>query len=436
LAQCNGQPINELLRDAGNPVLKDIDFMRLGRAVRLYWPHEGESPLTHRLRTQLRKDIAFLREHDIMDHSILLGIHHATANTPDEEEEVCIRGSPQAILEAYEQAYCLSLDTAVSKGLLGKSMEDHGRSDELCRYSLGIIDILQSWDFNKVIEHAIKTKLLRLDEDAISCVRPRRYEERMSDFINVRVLPRGQERQSASEDPDLKAAVEELHTMEPLKFRQRRIEILKELEQGKYAGFPQFRQSSGVAGGSREPLHRHRFHSTGCLEGWGRSGDVPSIFSGPCIQSNSATILVAPVSGEPIPRASGRLQRLRQWLYEHDLADFEKGFIETLQQRSVDDLKHVQEQELVDTLHMAAPKRRRFLSEARKIPSSPMQQLQDSRRDSLSPFGSPMQQLQDSRRDSLSPFGGPPDLGEGLQVLLPPAEDTKHLAESLGSGSE
>lgn len=60
---------------------------------------------------------------------------------------------------------------------------DHGGMQGIdaaapCLYFLGIIDILQEYDFSKKLEHFAKSKLLCKDSHGISAVEPEEYRER------------------------------------------------------------------------------------------------------------------------------------------------------------------------------------------------------------------------------------------------------------------
>lgn len=46
---------------------------------------------------------------------------------------------------------------------------------------IGIIDILQAWDFSKKLERFFKVYIRRKDREGISCVEPFKYASRFSD---------------------------------------------------------------------------------------------------------------------------------------------------------------------------------------------------------------------------------------------------------------
>lgn len=130
------------LEDSHNPplgrVLKDLNFLEYGKKIKL----NEESKLN--LIETLRMDFELLRKLDVIDYSLLVGIYKK--NT---ELEIDRRGSL----------------------LIG---------DDGTRFSLGIIDIFQEYNYLKVGEKTIKT-IFNKKED-ISIASPKDYSIRISEF--------------------------------------------------------------------------------------------------------------------------------------------------------------------------------------------------------------------------------------------------------------
>lgn len=130
----------------------------------------------------------------------------------------------------YKNAFQDKLSDAVKTGLLGTNVFDRKRKGVLCRYSLGVIDLLQKYDCYKMGETLLKTKLcchavsahwgcfsshviLHLNQD-ISAIEPVEYHRRIQAFIESRdrwaglggLLPRDQK--LTSEDMELPPARE------------------------------------------------------------------------------------------------------------------------------------------------------------------------------------------------------------------------------------
>jgi len=128
----------------------DTDLARKDRKLRL--PEDIKSIFLD----QIEKDSKFLRAQNIMDYSLLLGLHfHNEDVYGDERKET--RGS-----------------SMWSRGIIS--------SDGKTVYHMGIIDILQLYNFNKKAERLAKSYLLWKDKNGISAVPPLAYSKR---FINA-----------------------------------------------------------------------------------------------------------------------------------------------------------------------------------------------------------------------------------------------------------
>ena len=65
-----GRAASEKEKSKKSPVLKDLDWVRLGRKLRL--PTKEERDL---VSSQLWKDGEFLRDNNLIDYSMLVGVH-------------------------------------------------------------------------------------------------------------------------------------------------------------------------------------------------------------------------------------------------------------------------------------------------------------------------------------------------------------------------
>ncbi len=121
---------------------KDIDFMQNARHLDLNRNQRDA------LQSQLLSDARFLCDNGIMDYSILVGIHRIR----DDEQQ------PAGVLRSRhgEFAYCV-----------------------------GIIDVLQLWDFNKKLERFTKVVLMRKSRVGISAIDPERYFQRFGEFVRT-----------------------------------------------------------------------------------------------------------------------------------------------------------------------------------------------------------------------------------------------------------
>jgi len=147
--------------------LKDNDF---------HLPVELSSKRRIEVLSQLNRDSAFLRDHNIMDYSLLLGIHNDTYYPVSTQGALACSGSPKPLHETQEEGgfECLMAYRVRAPGA----------------YHLGIIDILQQWDCSKISERWAKI-LVRChwrDRDEMSCVQPILYQERFMRFMSENVF--------------------------------------------------------------------------------------------------------------------------------------------------------------------------------------------------------------------------------------------------------
>lgn len=126
---------------------KDLDF--LGKEKRILLGEERRS----RLMEVIQKDCQFFQSHNIIDYSLLVGMHYFS---PDE---------PEAVIE-----------------------EDGGilAVDESCLYFIGIIDILTQYSSKKKFEHWFKSAMH--GSDAVSCCPPEQYARRFYSFMETAIV--------------------------------------------------------------------------------------------------------------------------------------------------------------------------------------------------------------------------------------------------------
>lgn len=147
----------------GTKVLKDRNFAQRAKLA-------VGSELKAKLEEQLRRDVAFLQQHDRMDYSLLLGI--ATADS----------------LEGPGHSW----PAADSHGLRSCG----GTGQEV--YFMGVIDILQEYNWRKALEGNLKTAgfralhmgkraSLRTADNVVSAASPSHYASRFLDFLVSRM---------------------------------------------------------------------------------------------------------------------------------------------------------------------------------------------------------------------------------------------------------
>ena len=174
----------------GVKVLKDLNFSNDGLG-----PQPSGVPVVKQkitlgrqvrdaLMEQMKVDVRWLIEHNIMDYSLLLGIAHVDARTT--------RKSSASALKALN-------DMLVGGDLINRWQRDHGgtfgevgeRQETNPLYYLGIIDILQEYDLKKKMENLYKGTYQGLvggDTNAISAVESSQYGKRFLSYMGRNIV--------------------------------------------------------------------------------------------------------------------------------------------------------------------------------------------------------------------------------------------------------
>jgi len=151
--------------------LKDVDFYEAGEKVSV-----GDE-VAHRLLRQIEADCDFLRRNNVIDYSLLLGVHDVLSSDQHLAPSPVgnINRSPVAASEHDSEA---GAQASLSNWADGGGVIS---SDGKAVYFLGIIDILTSYDSRKKLEHIAKAVLD--DRHGVSCCEPNFYAERFSGFM-------------------------------------------------------------------------------------------------------------------------------------------------------------------------------------------------------------------------------------------------------------
>lgn len=180
--------------------LKDVDFKDANETIRV-----GDERRA-RLIAQIEQDSGFLRDNNIIDYSLLLGISDLGANSIPPGN--CTAGDDTGSETASERAATDVMGHVASERLTSAGntfsplvspqsthlqlelSEDpmHRRdlggllsSDKKSLYFVGIIDILTPYDSVKRLEHVFKA--IRYNSRGVSCCPPNYYAERFNDFL-------------------------------------------------------------------------------------------------------------------------------------------------------------------------------------------------------------------------------------------------------------
>ncbi|PFH38726.1 hypothetical protein BESB_010680 [Besnoitia besnoiti] len=165
--------------------LKDLDMDREGEKMEL-GPERRE-----RILGQMQGDVDFLRSHQILDYSLLLGIFYRDRET---EEVLSSLATPTVsmpprrlpgLTHSSRMPFLSGVSHPPSEPHVPFFQSDFGgmwSPNKSKLYYVGMIDVLTYWSTRKKLEHAFKT-VQTGDPKGISCVSPDYYAERFMDFM-------------------------------------------------------------------------------------------------------------------------------------------------------------------------------------------------------------------------------------------------------------
>jgi len=162
-------------------VMKDVDLKR---------PIIMEERNTKRILQQLQRDSMFLREHNIMDYSVLLGIYYLKLEFQGKSEDII----EEEVKDGYDDHCTIHSHSANSShishlsdiatisrelgGIRARLIDSPGV------YYIGIIDTLQEYNWKKRFETWAKTLIQRKDGRGISAVPPDLYQQRFINYMS------------------------------------------------------------------------------------------------------------------------------------------------------------------------------------------------------------------------------------------------------------
>jgi 1-phosphatidylinositol-4-phosphate 5-kinase len=136
-----------------------------------------------KLKAQIRSDVNFFRENNIIDYSLLIGIHDTSADVNTGKRYM----SKSSNLSESEGATPTVRDFTHATSVPFYEQNEGGVSNYNNQkiYFLGVIDILTEYNTKKKMEHFLKSFKYG---NTISCVPPDMYATRFEQFICSRIL--------------------------------------------------------------------------------------------------------------------------------------------------------------------------------------------------------------------------------------------------------
>ena len=150
---------------AGCSVLKDLNFQS-----KIYL----DQPDAHQFVQQAEEDASFLASYNMMDYSLLLGVHAPDLMESDEEEEDHT-SKLQRLTNGRDRW------RRHQGGIEGRSQVPNQQNEV---YFVSIIDFLQLYDTSKRLENAIKGKFMGKERE-VSAVSGAKYAERFTTYVQT-----------------------------------------------------------------------------------------------------------------------------------------------------------------------------------------------------------------------------------------------------------
>ncbi|XP_065054078.1 phosphatidylinositol 5-phosphate 4-kinase type-2 beta-like isoform X2 [Rhopilema esculentum] len=173
------------------PTFKDVDFTRDN--VKLYVGNEKKADLLQKIRN----DVEFLAAQNLMDYSLLVGIHEEDRNESDDDLDADVTNgrsddsAEESPSSPSGERPLMGRSNSVTSGEVPMDGERYAvnssRDSKHEIYYLGIIDVLTYYGSNKKAAHAAKTVKHGAGAE-ISTVNPAYYATRFMDFLEEILL--------------------------------------------------------------------------------------------------------------------------------------------------------------------------------------------------------------------------------------------------------
>jgi hypothetical protein len=130
----------------------------------------------------MRRDVVFLRRHNLMDYSLLLGIETEDRSDGSMGRRETIRLQKMLKNQDGSKKDFSNID-------IGEVFaENHRFKHENKLFHVSIIDYLQEWNLGKKSERFVKTTLLNKKGKQLSAMEPIGYAKRFQHFMDANVF--------------------------------------------------------------------------------------------------------------------------------------------------------------------------------------------------------------------------------------------------------
>jgi 1-phosphatidylinositol-4-phosphate 5-kinase len=162
-----GSTVGRVAKKEEESILKDNDLLRNKR--QFYFSSE----VLLGLYLQLTEDVQFLSDHNVMDYSLLIGVHIVDEKSPLSDADY----------KFPEDVGFKSMFQKEFGGMFARDTDDEPLAEI---YFLGVIDILQNFGVRKKLENMIRS--ITEDSNGISALPPDPYSNRFLGFVFKNVV--------------------------------------------------------------------------------------------------------------------------------------------------------------------------------------------------------------------------------------------------------
>ena len=173
--------------------LKDRNFLIADEKIKDFT--KLNSRKAKQLSTRMKIDIEFLRSHNLMDYSLLLGIEKSKVKQPNASLQFALDEEDKSHL--VKASILLKNFSSITRHIDSRAKnpfeevdigelfaESHRFKNGRKIFHISIIDYLQEWNLSKKSERLAKTLLMKKDGDKLSAIEPNAYAVRFRNFMN------------------------------------------------------------------------------------------------------------------------------------------------------------------------------------------------------------------------------------------------------------